>query len=722
KPKAKKINLLGILVILGLLAIIPISLFLVKQKQEVRKEAAEPEQTIPQENRFSLNLHAPYNSMGTMTFDRPAFLDYVDNQIKALEAENPGAIEIIRNSGQTGLVPKIGSVDASEDCGKEDSFCRNAHFVADSHRGWAFIEGPIDHIIKMGKDVMLEINLFERVDSNVSDAVYHKDKEDIDILEELVEKALVERDFKSKVKYWQIGNEPGANKWTADEKIEIPGKGEVMLLAYATERISKIIKQYCPDCKIVLAGVGIAESNNPNFYNDFINNTDSNCSYGSVRGVKICGYYKRLITEIDLLDPARQAFDVFDFHYHNQGPFDPVEETAWFRIENRYREIRSVLDSTGHANTPIWVTETSSYSDSPAPDWSGSYPSHTETEQAKELVKRYLFPLSLGVKKVFWSPGIIDYNVYGGKNPNNYFSNVGLITKGGVRKQSFLALSVLLRHIAGFTSVETIYSPRQGATNHPTIPNLYLLKFNFANKLSVYALWNEIFSANTPNVDLLSLFPNGATILRINNTETEENVNSIAINNTPKIIITSLSQEKPKVNYTIPLKSGANLISIPFETSGAIMDTLETIDKQYSKIFAFNNQLKDWSSFDISLPSWTNSLSNVDHTMGFWLYARLDTNLNLSGNYPIGTNISLHEGANLIGFPSSEAKPIQDALSSISGKYTKVFEYDSNDASWKTYDVNIPEWASSLKEMRPGFGYWIYVNQDCVLTITNSSL
>jgi len=170
----------------------------------------------------------------------------------------------------------------------------------------------------------------------------------------------------------------------------------------------------------------------------------------------------------------------------------------------------------------------------------------------------------------------------------------------------------------------------------------------------------------------------------------------------------------------VGLRAGANLISLPLAPgSTAIGDVLSSIAGQYTKVFAFDGATKSWKSFDVSLPAWANTLQNIDATMGFWVYMDSDGMLNNVGSADASTNIELKNGANLIGFPRVNAQPILSALSSIAGKYTKVFEYDATTMSWKSYDVSLPAWANSLTEMRPGKAYWIYVNQDCTLTIVN---
>ncbi|MGQ9667533.1 MAG: hypothetical protein ACUVWB_09490, partial [Anaerolineae bacterium] len=175
-----------------------------------------------------------------------------------------------------------------------------------------------------------------------------------------------------------------------------------------------------------------------------------------------------------------------------------------------------------------------------------------------------------------------------------------------------------------------------------------------------------------------------------------------------------------QVVHTVALQSGPNLVSFPVQpASTAIQDVLAPIAGKYTKVFAYDNAAKNWKSYDVSVPPWANTLQNLDPSMGFWIYMNQSATLPVTGTLPSSTDIPLYTGANLVGFPRANAQPIADALTSIAGKYTKVFEYDAGSSSWKSYDVSVLPWANTLQELRPGYGYWIYVNQNCTLTVSN---
>ena len=115
-----------------------------------------------------------------------------------------------------------------------------------------------------------------------------------------------------------------------------------------------------------------------------------------------------------------------------------------------------------------------------------------------------------------------------------------------------------------------------------------------------------------------------------------------------------------------------------------------------------------------------NDLSYVDGMMGIWVEAKQDTDLTVSGNFPTTFTISLCTGWNLTSYTGNQSRPIVETLSSISGKYERVYSYRADDVSdpWKMYDPSAPSFINDLTVLEPGLGYWIEVNENCTLTFS----
>ena len=171
---------------------------------------------------------------------------------------------------------------------------------------------------------------------------------------------------------------------------------------------------------------------------------------------------------------------------------------------------------------------------------------------------------------------------------------------------------------------------------------------------------------------------------------------------------------------TIPLHTSWNLISIPLvpeDTSTAFV--LSPITGNYDIIWEYNasDTTDHWKKYDPNAP-FGNDLTDMEPGKGYWILMNSDDTLSIAGTVPESTDINLKTGLNLIGYNSLDSQPITDAMSSISGNYDIVWEYDASDTTdhWKKYDPNA-SFGNDLTDMEPGKGYWILVNSDGTLEI-----
>jgi len=175
---------------------------------------------------------------------------------------------------------------------------------------------------------------------------------------------------------------------------------------------------------------------------------------------------------------------------------------------------------------------------------------------------------------------------------------------------------------------------------------------------------------------------------------------------------------------SIPLHSGWNLVSVPVhpnDTSAAAV--LSSIAGNYDLVYAYDasDASSPWKSLDPSVPSFANDLLTIDESKGLWLHCTSEATLTVSDYTPPTSITPLHPGWNLVGYPSSDAMPVAEALASIEGKYTLVYSHDPSDPDhpWKTFDPAAPPWSNELTQMAPGRGYWILVTQPCEWSIND---
>jgi len=269
--------------------------------------------------------------------------------------------------------------------------------------------------------------------------------------------ALVQQ-FGDKVKYWGIANEvDGGQYWT-------DSAANYAVLVKAT---AEAIHAVDPEAKIVLSSISI-----PDFLNEF------------------------LATLAQLTPPGVRYFDVADIHYFRLAT--NVDESSYFQgqdfkpvldykgVKGVYDRVRRIYDFYGYADVPIWMTETATYSNNPAP--TDFWPYQEEALHAADLVKRLVYPLSFGIGKVFWVTAVEWYN-FSGRGPNNYFDNCGLIRNprnydGDYFKLAYYTYKKLVEFLAGSDWGLTDFVEQSSGDN------VYTVQFNKGNlSPSRYVVW-----------------------------------------------------------------------------------------------------------------------------------------------------------------------------------------------------------------------------------------
>ena len=177
------------------------------------------------------------------------------------------------------------------------------------------------------------------------------------------------------------------------------------------------------------------------------------------------------------------------------------------------------------------------------------------------------------------------------------------------------------------------------------------------------------------------------------------------------------------VTEEIPLLPGFNLISLPEEPTNTDPAAIfAALGGQLQRVEAFDacDPADPEKIYDPADPA-ASDLTAVDHRMGLWVASTAATVLPSDGILAASTTIELCPGWNLIGFPAGEARHPQVALSSIAGKWERLFGYDAFDSAdpWEIFDPAVPDWANDLRLMQPGRGYWLLVTEATTLEIRN---
>lgn len=152
--------------------------------------------------------------------------------------------------------------------------------------------------------------------------------------------------------------------------------------------------------------------------------------------------------------------------------------------------------------------------------------------------------------------------------------------------------------------------------------------------------------------------------------------------------------------YTRPLSQGMSLVSIPLvQWDESLTTVLQTVD--YEEVWGYDSSSSRWS-WQMESKPYNGALLTLDHTMGFWIDVALDSNLTVAGVVPMSTDIELHEGWNLVGFPSfSSSFTVGDLKASIAA--VDVEGYDG--AAQPYFLMELVD----AEPLRTGSGYWVRV-------------
>lgn len=197
--------------------------------------------------------------------------------------------------------------------------------------------------------------------------------------------------------------------------------------------------------------------------------------------------FSELVPVFDILQPGdMQAFDFHWFGYARSGYYS----------KDFIDLIRQELDRRGFNDMRIWITETGTYSGSPLDfQGTGRLQEQSEAEQAEELLKRYVFPLSHGVDKVFWAWGMME----GFKQEDTFHDHTGLIYDGkqsgdlgrGVKKLSYYTYKLMTEKLEG-SAWNNVLVINDGTDN------VYIYEFpKIGGGESVYVAWWDYFNESS---------------------------------------------------------------------------------------------------------------------------------------------------------------------------------------------------------------------------------
>lgn len=254
------------------------------------------------------------------------------------------------------------------------------------------------------------------------------------------------------VTYWQIENEIDGNFWG-----DSPENYARLLKASC-----QTIKKTNPVAKVVIAGASDVEG-----FNRFF--------------IPVLKELRRIEDK-----PGERYFDVFDFHwYGNAGEYKNIHGND---LQVFIEMCNKTLSNYGYSNVPLWITETGTYGGRGVVGKRGEpLPEQDEAVQASELVKRYVYFIGCGIKKIFWSHLVEEHHRDGFGTFNDYFENVGLINNprnlgDSSNKMAYYSYKLLIEKLEG-SSWENTYRVDLGT-------GVYAYCF-LKNGKNIFVIWSD---------------------------------------------------------------------------------------------------------------------------------------------------------------------------------------------------------------------------------------
>ena len=427
------------------------------------------------------------------------------------------------------------------------------------------------------------------------------------------------------------------------------------------------------------------------------------------------------LTAIKIDDPLHGTLT-----FNTNGSFIYIPETGFTGDDTFTYKAFDAVDESNTATVTIHVNE-----DTPPPPVPSSF--HGE-------IHFFDSPPLAGVDTVqVFVPGIVDPSATATIGTDGsilfYALNVpgdivGTPTKEGGLENETLTFKINGRMVAtavwhGGTSVQLNLHPPQALPGGPYtgtagVPISFSGSANdYGNDASTYQWdWENDGTYDTTGQTASHAWANpGSYTVGLKVTDAQNGVGTATV---PVTVILS--------THSISLVQGWNLVSFNVRpTNTDITAVLSSISGNYNLVYAWDATITsdNWKKYaPPPAPSYQNTLSSLDETMGFWIYMTTADTLEVVGTATTTTDIALSVNAggwNLVGYPSMAERDLPGALQShgVGTDFSLVYAYHAYDTEdqWKLFDRTGASYANDLKKLTPGWGYWIKVSADHIWSV-----
>jgi hypothetical protein len=161
--------------------------------------------------------------------------------------------------------------------------------------------------------------------------------------------------------------------------------------------------------------------------------------------------------------------------------------------------------------------------------------------------------------------------------------------------------------------------------------------------------------------------------------------------------------------YARTLSVGMNLISNPLIVADhAVESILQTV--AHNRVWQFDSLSMDpWTKVDATKPYSKSFVTTNEKAL--WVEVTSISTYMVAGKVPTTMSVSLKAGWNLVPYPSLIPRDVAEALMGFGMTWIEAY-----DGIATPYNLRkLTEW----DYLHPGYGYWIYANQDSVWDLSN---
>ncbi|MFH1849112.1 MAG: CARDB domain-containing protein [archaeon] len=166
--------------------------------------------------------------------------------------------------------------------------------------------------------------------------------------------------------------------------------------------------------------------------------------------------------------------------------------------------------------------------------------------------------------------------------------------------------------------------------------------------------------------------------------------------------------------HNIRANLGWSLVSFPLLAPNMTARRIFSNSTGFIRAWAYEAKYGDnpWKLYDPDGPSFLNTLSSIDGTLGYWVRSDAADFISIQGGTLEEINTTLYDGWNLMGYPFLQSRPAEEAFENIS-YFSRAWGYNGSDEyPWKLYDPDALPMLNTLVNLHPGYGYWIRAEEE----------